>query len=251
MPTLLQEKWRVVGGQGETLPLARKARAQRADLPRQRRHSFDDRSPQLFPLLEGWEMAGWTSAEGGAFYDWFPLATGELAVVVAEVNGRGDAAAIDAASLRAMLRSHAESARSPAKLLSRVNQTLWRSSPGDKLASVVCLGLDEPTGRVRYAHAGAAWGLRRARGQWRPYTEADSPLGLGSDVRFGQRRFVLPPGGTTLLCTEALGDSILLDSAKPVAAGGKAPLRDLVASLRDGVPTDSGSTAVLALRRHA
>ena len=66
--------------------------------------------PTIAPLLDGWDVAGWTAqAEGvgGAFHDWFCLPDGLLAVAVGRRAEQGMAGALTANAVKTAVRSHA------------------------------------------------------------------------------------------------------------------------------------------------
>ena len=66
--------------------------------------------PTIAPLLDGWELAGWTAQAdnvGGAFHDWFCLPDGLLAAAVGRAGQQGIAGAMTAAPVKTAIRSHA------------------------------------------------------------------------------------------------------------------------------------------------
>jgi HAMP domain-containing protein len=78
---------------------------------------------------------------GGDYYDYFPLGDGRVAILVADVSGKGTSAALYMAELKGLLLSLAQRYDSPRELLIEVNRILSprgraavsrsRSSPGD------------------------------------------------------------------------------------------------------------------------
>ena len=60
--------------------------------------------PTISPLLDGWQLAGWTAQAGslgGDFHDWFCLADGLLAVAAGHAMDRGVEAALAATAMKA------------------------------------------------------------------------------------------------------------------------------------------------------
>jgi serine phosphatase RsbU (regulator of sigma subunit) len=110
------------------------------------------RLPKFAPVVEGWQIAGWTSQAdgiGGDFYDWKVLDDGRLAIAVGDAHGAMLKAGLNAAAVQGAIKSHAAYAHEPQSLLARVNQTLWTSSTGDDFASL-CYGLIDPmTGELQ------------------------------------------------------------------------------------------------------
>ena len=83
--------------------------------------------PTIAPLLEGWDVAGWTDQAdtvGGDFFDWFALPDGLLAVAVADVMADGVEAAFGANTVKAATRAHGQYHRSTDAMLKAVNMTL-------------------------------------------------------------------------------------------------------------------------------
>jgi phosphoserine phosphatase RsbU/P len=113
--------------------------------------------PALAPLLDGWDVAGWTAqAEqvGGAFHDWFCLPGGLLAMAVGRADEEGIAGAMTANVVKTALRSHAQYHRKADRLLRQVNLTLWTGSAGDRHATLFGGLIETTTGRVRCSSAG-------------------------------------------------------------------------------------------------
>jgi phosphoserine phosphatase RsbU/P len=64
--------------------------------------------PRENPRVEGFDVAGWNrqaDQTGGDYYDFFPLANGFLAIIVADASGHGIGPALVAAQSRALLRA--------------------------------------------------------------------------------------------------------------------------------------------------
>jgi len=72
--------------------------------------------PREIPQAPGFSISGaWQPAKtvGGDYYDVFPLADGKLALTVADVSGKGMAAALLMANLQATTKAYAETTASP------------------------------------------------------------------------------------------------------------------------------------------
>ena len=82
--------------------------------------------PTISPLLDGWQLAGWTAQAdglGGDFHDWFCLPDGLLAVAAGHAMDRGVEAALAAAAMKAALRAHGQYCREAQQTLKRLNLT--------------------------------------------------------------------------------------------------------------------------------
>ncbi len=92
---------------------------------------------------------------GGEYYDFFDLAPGVLGFVLADVSGKGIAAALLMANLQGCFRSHAAIALdSPRSLLCAVNRLFYDSTPPEQFATLFFGQYDERTRRLRYVNCG-------------------------------------------------------------------------------------------------
>jgi len=92
---------------------------------------------------------------GGDYYDFFDLAPGVLGFVLADVSGKGIAAALLMANLQGCFRSHAAIALdSPRSLLCAVNRLFFDSTPPEQFATLFFGQYDEGTRRLRYVNCG-------------------------------------------------------------------------------------------------
>ena len=113
--------------------------------------------PTVAPLLDHWDMAGWTAQAdslGGDFHDWFCLPDGLLAVAVGHAMEGGIPAALAASGLKAALRAHGQYYREAQQTLKRLNLTLWTGSAGDQHATLFYGLIETATGRICTASAG-------------------------------------------------------------------------------------------------
>jgi hypothetical protein len=171
--------------------------------------------PQTTPVIEGYTLAAVAVAAGqvmGDFYDWH-LVDGRLRLTLADVMGKGIAAGIVAAGVRASLRT------APGRdLLASVAELdrLLSDDLRDVQMFVTALHADvEPaTGRVDFVDAGHSLGyILRADDTWEPLRSTGMPLGMGlGDGRSaGQAR--LHRGDILMCCSDGLLD--VLDPDDP------------------------------------
>ena len=163
--------------------------------------------PTIPPLLDGWEVAGWTAQGqtlGGDFFDWFSLSGGLVGVAVGDVMQRGIDAALSASTLRAALRSHGQYLRDVDALLRQVNLTLWQGSAGDQFASMFCGLLETATGQIRYCVAGEPSIVLLRPGDWESLTHRTPPLGESPETSYRACQCSLRPGEALLVFSEGL-----------------------------------------------
>jgi hypothetical protein len=201
-----------------SIELEHAAEAQRALLPR------------TSPQLTGHEVAGMclpSRAVGGDFYDWEELPDGDLGLTVADVMGKGFAAALTTASVRAVLRSAARTA-GPAHALREVAATLHDDLERTSTLVTVWHGRLSPrTGVLRYTDAGhGLMVVVRADGSVSRPSSGGLPLGVFADGEWAEESVQLQPGDSVLVFSDGLLD--LYD-------GTLSSLDRVVAAVQDGV----------------
>ena len=102
---------------------------------------------------------------GGDFYDYFPIDKDHLAVVVADVSGKGVPAAFFMAISRTLLKSNALHLREPGKTISALNDQLCAENDQMMFVTVFYGVLHLPSGRFSYVNAGHNPPLRLMHGK--------------------------------------------------------------------------------------
>lgn len=114
--------------------------------------------PQALKPLAGADYCGRcvpARGVGGDYYDFFDLAPGVLGFILADVSGKGIAAALLMANLQGCFRSHAPIALdSPRSLLCAVNRLFFDSTPPEQYATLFFGRYDERTRRLCYVNCG-------------------------------------------------------------------------------------------------
>ena len=144
---------------------------------------------------------------GGDWFDYVPIDDGRLGVVLADVSGKGMAAALLMSSTRSILRLLAESGLPPGEVLRRINRTLRRDLPPTRFVTMIYAVLDTATRRLVFANAGHPYPLHvdSAGGSFLP-TEAGLPLGIG-DSSFTEREVELSAGSSLVLYSDGLSEA--------------------------------------------
>lgn len=114
--------------------------------------------PQAFPpmqLLDYFGTCIQAHKVGGDYYDFLNLGDGRLGLVIADISGKGMAAALLMANLQANLRSQALLAiEDPIELLCSVNRLFFQNTSSSSYATLFFADLDEVTWRLRYINCG-------------------------------------------------------------------------------------------------
>ena len=139
--------------------------------------------PKSSPYIPGFAVSGLSvpaRAVGGDWYDFIPFPDGRWGLVLADVSGKGTAAALLMSATRGMLRSLAEACCTPGEVLTRLNQLLVDDFPAGKFVTMVYAVLDPSTRTVVFANAGHLRPLFiDKQGEHFLETERGLPLGLG------------------------------------------------------------------------
>ncbi len=149
---------------------------------------------------------------GGDWYDYIPLQDGRLAIVLADVSGKGMGAALLMSSTRTVLRMVAEGGLPPAEVLCRVNRVLLKDFPRAKFVTMVYALLDPKRGSIVFASAGHLPPLLvDASGAHFLETEAGLPLGI-RERSFSERTIEMTAGSRLVFysdgVTEAMNSSL-------------------------------------------
>jgi len=138
--------------------------------------------PRSAPSLPGFQVeAECVSAGpvGGDWYDYIPLAGGRVAIVLADVSGKGMPAALLMSAVRGMVRSLAPLANGPSAVLASVNRMLLDDCVTGRYVTMIYAVLDPENRMLTFASAGHPWPLLCHGTDIRPlHTDAGLPLGL-------------------------------------------------------------------------
>jgi sigma-B regulation protein RsbU (phosphoserine phosphatase) len=91
---------------------------------------------------------------GGDFYDFFFLSKDELCLVIGDVSGKGVPGALFMAVTRTMIKSSALGDRSPASIVTRVNEELSADNPQCMFVTLFLGIVNVKTGEFRFTNAG-------------------------------------------------------------------------------------------------
>ena len=101
--------------------------------------------PKSSPFVPGFVISGHSipaRAVGGDWYDFIPFADGRWGIVLADVSGKGTAAALLMSATRGMMRSLAEACCTPSEVLTKLNSLLVEDFPAGKFVTLVYAVLD-------------------------------------------------------------------------------------------------------------
>ncbi len=148
---------------------------------------------------------------GGDFYDYVELPDGRLAVLVADVSGKGIAAALIMAELMGELKCLLTSIPSITQVVERVNASAARRNTGDmKFITLVLAVLDPEKHTVTLVNAGHMAPLwRHSNGQVESVGEQcrRTVLGIKEDETYEEFQFALKPGDSLTMFTDGITEA--------------------------------------------
>lgn len=172
--------------------------------------------PAGAPQIAGLDLAGTSipaDRVGGDFFDYIledrMTERGRgVGLVIADVAGKGLAAALLMSSFRASLLSQAQHEANPAAILGEVNQFLLRVMEPGRFVTAFLGFLDPASGTLVYASAGHNPPLLvRATGESEELAESGMILGIMDGVQYPAGRVELRPGDLLALYTDGVTEA--------------------------------------------
>ncbi|MBZ5637674.1 MAG: SpoIIE family protein phosphatase [Acidobacteriia bacterium] len=167
--------------------------------------------PNDAPAVEGADLAGFNTScrtVGGDYYDFFPLTDGRVAVVLADVSGKGLPASLLMASLQARVQVLLEEPDDLPRLMSRLDRMMSKSCPGNRFVTMFLCVLDPRTGEMAYCNAGHNPPLlARAEGQVEQLRGGGTVLGMFPDLGYEEKRCRMEPGDLLTLFSDGVTEA--------------------------------------------
>lgn len=203
--------------------------------------------PGRIPQAPGIEIAGaWQPARavGGDYYDVLELGDGRLALVIADVSGKGIPAALLMSNLQAAVKALAYESAAPRDLCERVNRVISSNISVGKFITFFYGVLDTRTMRLRYSNAGHLWPiLWRAAGGVERLDAGGLILGVSSSAVYEQDEVALEPGDRLLLFTDGLSEAFNSRDEE----FGEERLAELVGAAEAATAADIGQSVLRAV----
>jgi phosphoserine phosphatase RsbU/P len=167
--------------------------------------------PKSSPYIPGFAVSGLcvpVGAVGGDWYDFIPLNDGRWGLVLADVSGKGTAAALLMAATRGVLRSLAEASCTPSEVLQRLNQLLVEDLPPARFVTMAYAVLDPAKRTLTLASAGHLQPLL-VHGQDARFlnTEVGLPLGLALG-EYSETEIELKPGCRVVFYSDGITEAV-------------------------------------------
>jgi sigma-B regulation protein RsbU (phosphoserine phosphatase) len=188
---------------------------------------------------------------GGDFFD--VVCTNEgLAVVLADVSGKGVSAALLASTLQGMMYSHLIAHMPLTEITAAVNRFFTQKHIGEKYATVIILRIN-PGGELEYVNCGHVPPLLVSGGRVQRLEHGNLPVGLLADATYESDRVRLKPGDHFILVTDGVTEAEnaageFFDNERLEAVASRSPkLEDIFSAVSDfcaGTPLGDDCTVV-------
>jgi sigma-B regulation protein RsbU (phosphoserine phosphatase) len=166
--------------------------------------------PKASPSIPGFAVSGLSipvGAVGGDWYDFIPMDKGRWGLVLADVSGKGTAAALLMSATRGMLRSLVAADCTPGEVLTKLNRLLVEDFPAGRFVTMVYAVLDPAKRTLNFANAGHPRPLL-VTGKSAQFLDVERgiPLGLGPGD-FSEVQVKLPVGSRVVFYSDGITEA--------------------------------------------
>jgi serine phosphatase RsbU (regulator of sigma subunit) len=151
---------------------------------------------------------------GGDFYDFFMIGKDKLAVVIADVSGKGIPAALFMAISKAYIKSVSLAGKTPKEVFQTVNSLLCENNDAGMFVTAFLGHLDLPSGKLIYSNAGHNPPLLRAGNNGNESrlfklleTEPEYPLACMDEASYNEHEVALARGAELFLYTDGITEA--------------------------------------------
>lgn len=224
--------------------------------------------PTAAPTVSGLDAAGYNApcrTVGGDYYDFFAYPDGRLAILVADVAGKGMPAAMLMSSLQARVQVLAEESIDLASLVTRLNFVISKNCPANRFITFFMCVLDPVSGDMTYCNAGHNPPLLvRKDGSVENLEGGGIILGIMPRATYQDRRINIDTGDVVVLFSDGVTEAVRPDAdvefgeerlAAIVHEHRNEPVRDIIDAVNDainewtgGAPAADDVTLVIARR---
>ena len=146
---------------------------------------------------------------GGDFYDFFLVDESHLAIVIADVSGKGVPAALFMVIAKTLIKNHAQAGECPADVFTGTNRQLCESNDAGLFVTAWMGILDMETGEFTYVNAGHNPPLIRRKGGGFEYLKSRAGFVLAGmeGMKYRQASMTLEPGDMICLYTDGVTEA--------------------------------------------
>src|SRR6476659_6064615 len=168
--------------------------------------------PARDPQLEGYDISAYnfpTEEVSGDYYDWVSIYEDQIAIVIADVSGKGVPASLLMAFLRASLRAATHIGYATHISMAKVNYLLWESIERNQFITAFYGILDASNRTLSYSNAGHnSPMLIGADGTTSFVDRGEQPLGMFRDTRYHEYYHTFKPGEILVLYTDGVTEAM-------------------------------------------
>ena len=166
--------------------------------------------PKSSPFIPGIAISGLSipaAAVGGDWYDFISFDDGCWGLVLADVSGKGTAAALLMSATRGIMRSLAQTCSGPGEVLTRLNRVLVEDFPSGKFVTMLFAVLNPSTRTLTFSSAGHLRPLLLDdQGARFLDSERGMPLGLGTG-EFSESQVILSKGSKLVFYSDGITEA--------------------------------------------
>ena len=150
---------------------------------------------------------------GGDFYDFFLVDDDHLALVMADVSGKGVPAALFMVIAKTLIKNHTMMGLSPSEVLMKVNEQLCEGNEAEYFVTVWLAVIEISTGKGIAANAGHEHPiLKHLSGSYETVEYKHSPaVATIEGLKFKEHEFVLNKGDVLFVYTDGVPEATNLD----------------------------------------
>jgi sigma-B regulation protein RsbU (phosphoserine phosphatase) len=167
--------------------------------------------PTSAPEVPGVDLAGYNAAcrtVGGDYYDFLTYPDGRVALVVADVSGKGMPAALLMSSLQARVQVLFDDPTELAALVTRLNRIIVKNSPVNRFISFFIGVLDPHSDQITYVNAGHNPPLLvHCNGTVEKLEGGGLLLGILANAQYEQRTAHLEQGDVVVLFSDGVTEA--------------------------------------------
>jgi len=168
--------------------------------------------PRSDPETAGFEIAGAmhpARVVGGDYYDFLARRDGRMRLVIADVSGKGVAAALLMSATAAAVQLETNEPRTLCEVASHLNKELFALQDDGRFVTMLLGELDPRTGQLKYINCGhnPALLVRRDGGEAVWLDASWTPVGMSPEMDCSLEEIRLEPGDIMVWYTDGLTDA--------------------------------------------
>jgi len=168
--------------------------------------------PRAVPLIDGFDIAGLTKPVrevGGDYFDFMQSITDRFGILVADVSGKGLAAALIMVTFRAYIHATVINELAMRVVMARVNRLIHETTSGERFITTFYGLIDAENRRLLYINAGHNPPmLLRRDGTTRLLEAGGLPIGIFEDSKYSESVVDFLSGDVLVLYTDGVTEAI-------------------------------------------